>query len=44
MPGTTDWIAIVKAGKHQAAAKAFVNTVLSAKGQATLQAAGFGKP
>jgi molybdate transport system substrate-binding protein len=44
MPGTTDWIAIVEAGKHQAAAKAFVDTVLSAKGQATLKAAGFGKP
>ena len=43
-PDTTDVIAIVKAGKNQSAAKAFVQTVLSPKGQATLQAAGFGKP
>ena len=43
-PGTQDFIAVVKAGKNQAAAKAFVATVLSPQGQATLQAAGFGKP
>jgi molybdate transport system substrate-binding protein len=43
-PGTQDFIAVVKAGKNQAAAKAFVATVLSAAGQAKLQAAGFGKP
>jgi molybdate transport system substrate-binding protein len=43
-PGAQDFIAIVKAGKHQAAARAFVQTVLSAAGQAKLKAAGFGKP
>jgi len=43
-PGAKDYIAIVKAGKNQAAASAFVRTVLSPEGQATLQAAGFGKP
>jgi molybdate transport system substrate-binding protein len=44
MPGTSDWIAVVTKSKDQAAAKAFVSLVLSAKGQATLKAAGFGKP
>ncbi len=44
MPGTQDWIAIVKGSKSQAAAKAFVNLVLSKRGQSTLAAAGFGKP
>jgi ABC-type molybdate transport system substrate-binding protein len=35
---------VVKAGKHQSAASAFVKRVLSPQGQATLEAAGFGKP
>ena len=39
-----DFIAVVKSGKDQAAAKAFIAKVMSAKGQATLKAAGFGKP
>jgi molybdate transport system substrate-binding protein len=43
-PGTQDFITVVKASKNQAAAKAFVKLVLSKKGQATLKAAGFGKP
>jgi molybdate transport system substrate-binding protein len=43
-PGAEDYIAVVKSGKHQAAAKAFVATVLSAAGQAKLTAAGFGQP
>jgi molybdate transport system substrate-binding protein len=43
-PGAEDFIAVVKSGKHQAAAKAFVAGVLSATGQAKLKAAGFGKP
>jgi molybdate transport system substrate-binding protein len=43
-PGTEDLIAVVKAAKNPAAAKAFVTAVMSAKGQATLKAAGFGKP
>ena len=43
-PGTEDFIAIVKSGKNQAAAKAFVAMVLSPAGQAKLKAAGFGKP
>jgi molybdate transport system substrate-binding protein len=43
-PHTEDWIAVVKSGTNQAAAKAFVASVLSAAGQAKLQAAGFGKP
>jgi molybdate transport system substrate-binding protein len=43
-PGAKDYIAVVKAGKNQAAARAFVAQVLSASGQAKLQAAGFGKP
>jgi molybdate transport system substrate-binding protein len=43
-PGTQDLIAVVKSGKNQAAAKAFVAAVLSPAGQAKLQAAGFGKP
>ena len=41
-PGTIDVIAVVKKAPDPAAAQAFVNTVLSAKGQATLHAAGFG--
>lgn len=43
-PHTTDVIAIVKAGKNQSAAQAFVEKVLSPQGQAKLHAAGFGKP
>lgn len=43
-PLAKDFIAVVKAGKNQAAAHAFVQQVLSTKGQAALQAAGFGKP
>jgi molybdate transport system substrate-binding protein len=43
-PGAEDYIAVVKAGKNQAAARAFVQTVLSPAGQAKLSAAGFGKP
>ena len=43
-PHTTDFIAVVKAGKNQSAAQAFVKKVLSPQGQAKLQAAGFGKP
>jgi molybdate transport system substrate-binding protein len=43
-PGAMDFIAVVKASKHQAAAQAFVHAVLSARGQATLRAAGFGRP
>jgi molybdate transport system substrate-binding protein len=43
-PGTEDIIAIVKSGKDQAAAEAFVAKVLSPQGQATLRAVGFGKP
>jgi molybdate transport system substrate-binding protein len=43
-PGAKDYIAVVKSGRHQAAANAFVATVLSAAGQAKLRAAGFGKP
>jgi molybdate transport system substrate-binding protein len=41
-PGTIDVIAVVKKAPDAAAAEAFVATVLSAKGQATLHAAGFG--
>ena len=37
-------IAVVKAGKNQSAAQAFVKKVLSPQGQAMLQDAGFGKP
>lgn len=43
-PDTQDFIAVIKSGKNQAVAKAFVATVLSPAGQAKLQAAGFGKP
>jgi molybdate transport system substrate-binding protein len=43
-PHTQDYIAVVKSGHNQAAAQAFVRKVLSPQGQATLQAAGFGKP
>jgi molybdate transport system substrate-binding protein len=43
-PAAKDFIAVVKSGKHQAAAKAFVARVLSAAGKAMLRAAGFGGP
>lgn len=43
-PGAMDFIAVVKASKNMTGADAFVKAVLSAKGQATLRAAGFGKP
>jgi molybdate transport system substrate-binding protein len=43
-PKAKDYIAVVKSGQHQAAAKAFVQIVLSPDGQAKLRAAGFGKP
>jgi molybdate transport system substrate-binding protein len=43
-PQAQDFIAVIKASKNVAAAQAFVATVLSAQGQATLHAAGFGKP
>jgi molybdate transport system substrate-binding protein len=42
-PGAQDVIAVVKASRNQAAANAFVATVLSPAGQAKLRAAGFGK-
>jgi molybdate transport system substrate-binding protein len=43
-PGAKDYIAVVKAAPHPAAAKAFVAQVLSPAGQAKLRAAGFGAP
>ncbi len=43
-PDTQDFIAVVRATKNQAAARAFVATVLSPAGQAKLRAAGFGRP
>jgi molybdate transport system substrate-binding protein len=43
-PGAKDFIAVVKSSHDQAAARAFVASVLSPSGQAKLQAAGFGKP
>jgi molybdate transport system substrate-binding protein len=43
-PAAKDFIAVVKAGRHQTAARAFVQTLLSAAGQTKLRAAGFGKP
>jgi molybdate transport system substrate-binding protein len=43
-PAAKDYIAVVKASKHQAAAKAFVSTVLSPSAQARLRDAGFGPP
>jgi molybdate transport system substrate-binding protein len=43
-PLATDDIAVVRAGAHQAAARAFVADVLSARGQSLLRAAGFGRP
>jgi molybdate transport system substrate-binding protein len=43
-PGAKDFISVVKAGKHQDAARAFIAAVLSPAGQAKLRAAGFGPP
>jgi molybdate transport system substrate-binding protein len=43
-PVAEDFIAVVKSSTQQAAAKAFVRTVLSPEGQAKLRAGGFGKP
>ena len=43
-PGARDFIAVVKSAAHRAAAQAFVRQVLSAQGQATLRADGFGRP
>ncbi len=43
-PRAEDWIAVVRAGKNQPAARSFVARVLSPSGQATLRAAGFGPP
>jgi molybdate transport system substrate-binding protein len=43
-PDTTDYIAVVKGGNNEPAARAFVQKVLSPQGQATLRAAGFGQP
>lgn len=41
-PKAEDFIAVVKGGHQPAAARAFVASVLSARGQAILHAAGFG--
>jgi molybdate transport system substrate-binding protein len=43
-PGAQDFIAVVKGSHNPAAGQVFVHKVLSPQGQATLQAAGFGKP
>jgi molybdate transport system substrate-binding protein len=43
-PGAKDYIAVVRSGRHQTAARALVAKVLSPQGQATLRAAGFGQP
>jgi molybdate transport system substrate-binding protein len=43
-PGTQDYVAVVKSTTNKAGAQAFVKGLLSAKGQALLKAAGFGKP
>jgi molybdate transport system substrate-binding protein len=43
-PGAKDFIAVVKQGQNQTAARAFVAEVLSPTGQAKLRAAGFGTP
>ncbi len=43
-PGAKDFIAVVKASRNQAAARAFVDAVLSPAGQAKLKTAGFGAP
>jgi molybdate transport system substrate-binding protein len=43
-PGAEDYITVVKSSTNQAAARAFVQKVLSPQGQAMLRAAGFGAP
>jgi molybdate transport system substrate-binding protein len=43
-PAAKDFIAVVKASRNQAAARALITAVLSPAGQAKLRAAGFGKP
>jgi molybdate transport system substrate-binding protein len=43
-PGAKDYIAVVKAARNPAAARAFVAMVMSETGQATLRTAGFGAP
>jgi molybdate transport system substrate-binding protein len=43
-PGAKDFIAVAKSSKDPAAAQAFVQKILSPRGQATLRAAGFGAP
>jgi molybdate transport system substrate-binding protein len=43
-PATSDYVAVVKAGPRQAGATAFIEDVLSPRGQAILRAAGFGPP
>ncbi len=43
-PGTKDFMAVVKSGTNQAAASAFVASVLATNGQAKLRADGFGMP
>lgn len=43
-PQAADVIAIVKSGRDQTAARAFVAKIMSPAGQARLRAAGFGKP
>jgi molybdate transport system substrate-binding protein len=43
-PQSQDVIAVVKSGKNQSAAEAFVRRLLSPQGQAKLRTAGFGKP
>jgi molybdate transport system substrate-binding protein len=43
-PAAKDFIAVVKSGQNQGPARAFVQKVLSAQGQARLHSAGFGRP
>ena len=43
-PMAEDFIAVVRSARHAAAARAFVDSVLSARGQTILRAAGFGRP
>lgn len=43
-PQAEDYLAVLRAARHPAAARAFVRSVLSAGGQAKLRAAGFGAP
>jgi molybdate transport system substrate-binding protein len=43
-PDVADFVAVVRASRHQAAAHGFLAAVLSASGQRKLRAAGFGRP